>query len=709
MLMLSKVLYPFTSVLSRLKYAQKFVLISVLFAVPLALLFALWFSATQSKIQATELEKKGLTQIEAALPFMLSIQQHRGQANALLSGGGADSQRKLDEISAQTDANAALVTQAEGQSGLPGSAAEWQRLSGEWTALEAETASLSAADSFARHSELVGQLLDFMIKSADESGLSLDTEIDSFYLMDIVVKRLPTLIEGTAQIRGSGNGILTKRQASPEARTDTAVKKAQAAAELKQLNAALAKFATLNPEAEARIEAAAQTSAASIDSFLSLTQSQLFDDPTLSSDPAAFFSAGTSTIDEAHALFGQSTATLDLLFDQRIDRLETQRNLVVAVIALALLLVLLFYAAFYVSVSSTVRLLREHSADMASGDLSRRITIGTRDELGQVGDSFNRMIEALNKTLRGSQEASEQSAASSEQLSEVSRESSLAMRQVASAVQAVAEGSENQRRMTEDTALAMGEMATGIARIAESSAAVAESAAETSQRADAGDRELTAAVGQMRSIRESVSLSAGSVSRLDAHSQQIDDIVESIKTIARQTQLLSLNANIEAARAGEHGRGFAVVASEVGKLAEQTRGSVETISLRIGDIRGLIGETVQLMQRTDAETAEGLTFIDRASSAIGEIGQSARLVNDQVQEISAASQEISAGVEQVTASVSEVARVAQHSSEESQTMAAATQQQLAALEEIGSAAGELSDMAAGLQEDLGFFKLSAAQ
>ncbi len=283
------------------------------------------------------------------------------------------------------------------------------------------------------------------------------------------------------------------------------------------------------------------------------------------------------------------------------------------------------------------------------------------------------------------------------------------MRQVADAVQTVAEGSETQRRMTEDTALAMNEMAIGISRIAESSASVAESAAETTQRAETGDRELSAAVHQMRSIRESVNQSTGSVTRLDAHSQQIDEIVSSIKAIARQTQLLSLNANIEAARAGEHGRGFAVVASEVGKLAEQTQTSVETISLRIGDIRGLIGETVDLMRRTDSETEEGLAFIDRASHAIGEIGQSARIVNDQVQEISAASQQISAGVEEVTASVSEVARVALHSAEESQTMAAAAQQQLAALEEIGAASKDLSDMSGGLQEDLGFFKLTAEQ
>ncbi|CAM4023263.1 methyl-accepting chemotaxis protein [Saccharibacillus endophyticus] len=705
--MLAKLLYPFTFVLSRLKYAQKFVLISVLFAAPLALLFSLWITGTQAKIRTAEEEKVGLVQIEASLPFILSLQQHRGQANAFLNGGGADSESKLSEATAQTNENAAAIDLAVRKSGLSGSADAWQALAGEWKTLEQETTSLSAEESFARHSELIGRALDFVVESADESGLSLDTEIDSFYLMDMVVKRIPALIEETAEIRGTGNGMLTRRQAEAQTLTQVAVKKTQAESELRELNKALQRITELNPEAAALISASGQETSTSIEQFLSAVQQQLFDDKNLTSDPAAFFSAGTSTIDVSNTFFKQASETLELLLDQRIDRLEAQRNLVVAVIVAALLLVLLFYMAFYRSVNAAVQQLNERATAMANGDLSRDIQIETRDELGQVGQSFNRMIVALNKTLRSSQEASEHSAAASEQLSEVSRESSLAMRQVADAVQSVADGSESQRRMTEDTALAMNEMAVGISRIAESSASAAESAAETTQKAEAGDQELTAAVRQMRSIRDSVSQSAGSVSRLDAHSQQIDEIVSSIKAIARQTQLLSLNANIEAARAGEHGRGFAVVASEVGKLAEQTQTSVETISLRIGDIRGLIGETVQLMSRTDSETAEGLAFIDRASGAIGQIGHSARAVSDQIQEISAASQEISAGVEEVTASISEVARVAQHSSEESQTMAASTQQQLAALEEIGSAAGELSDMAIGLQKDLGLFKLSA--
>ncbi|MDO3411750.1 methyl-accepting chemotaxis protein [Saccharibacillus sp. CPCC 101409] len=707
--MMSKLLYPFTRILSRLKYAQKFALTSVLFAIPLALLFSLWLSDTQKQIRTADAETHGVKQIDAVLPFLLSLQQHRGQANAYLNGGSSDSESKLNEASKLTDENAARVAEAIGVSGLSATSSQWQEISASWTALEKETPSLPAADSFSRHTELIENTLDFVVKTADESGLSLDTQIDSFYLMDIFVNEIPPLIEQTALIRGSGNGLLTRREASKTELTDLAVIHNEASRQSDKLNKSLDRYAGLNAASAARLEADKQKADSAVESFLTLAQQQLLDAKTLAYSPADFFSAGTAAIDASNALFRQTSTELTGLLDQRIDRMTFNRNLVAAVTALALLLVLLFYAAFYRSVSGAVRLLKERSSAMSEGDFSHTIAIETRDELGQVGDSFNRMIEALNKTLSGSQDASRHSASSSRQLSEISRESSLAMRQVAAAVQAVAEGADTQKRMTEDTSLAMNEMAVGVGRIAESSASVADSAAEASQRSETGGLELSAAVDQMQSIRESVVHSVGSVERLDEHSRQIDEIVAAIKAIAGQTQLLSLNANIEAARAGEHGRGFAVVASEVGKLAEQTRLSVETISTRIGDIRGLIGQTVEQMRRTDTETEEGIAFIGRASAAMQEIGRASRAVNNQIQEVSAASEQISAGVQQVTASVSEVARVALRSSEEAQSMAAAAEQQLAALEEIGSSAEELSGMADGLQSDLGRFTLTRGE
>lgn len=115
--MLSNLLDPFTFVLSRLKYAQKFILISILFAAPLALLFGLWLAGTLAKIQ-----------VEVSLPFILSLQQHRGQTNAFLNGGGADSESKLTETAKHANEDAAAIGLDVQRSGLSESAETWKTM-----------------------------------------------------------------------------------------------------------------------------------------------------------------------------------------------------------------------------------------------------------------------------------------------------------------------------------------------------------------------------------------------------------------------------------------------------------------------------------------------------------------------------------------------------------------------------------------------------
>ncbi|MDR6110149.1 methyl-accepting chemotaxis protein [Paenibacillus sp. SORGH_AS338] len=213
------------------------------------------------------------------------------------------------------------------------------------------------------------------------------------------------------------------------------------------------------------------------------------------------------------------------------------------------------------------------------------------------------------------------------------------------------------------------------------------------------------AVAQMESIRQSVDGSGHKVRTLSEHSNEIGQIVTVIMGIASQTQLLSLNANIEAARAGEHGRGFSVVAEEVGKLAEQTKSSVEMISMLVRDITELVSQTVASIQLTDHETMQGIQAVQQAHQTLKDILASTQVVSAQIQEVSATSEEISAGMEQVTASMIEVADVSAKTSSEAETMAAATEQQLASMEEINTSAESLSGMSTQLQEDLSKFKL----
>lgn len=700
----TKILLPFTKLISRLNYAQKFILISFLFCIPIIMLFVIWFNTHQEKIDITYQEQKGITSINSIIPLFLKVQEHRALYSRYTNGltsVKSDIETTEKEINTQIQ----TINQVVAKNEFADSSKQWQTIQTDWKALQTEQFSLSNADSFDRHTAIVDKMNNFILITADDSGMSLDTEIDSYYLMDIFVNRLTQIMEKNAQLRGEGLNILQNKKITETELIDILLEKGQMQALRDGIADSLDTAYKNNSQLESILGAQGKTTLATLDQFLITVNNDLVTDKTFSTTVNAFYDDATNTIDVTHTFTNSISNELNELLQQRIQRLHESRNIVIGITILALLLVTLFYLAFYRSVREAVQRLRDGATAMAAGDLSQNIHLTTQDELRQVGDAFNQTIQALNLLLRRNQDIAAQSSAASVQLKDVSNESTQAMQQIAEAIQSVSSGTDAQKKATEETANAMNEMSVGIARIAESASEVAESSIQATGRAQFGDQQLISAVNQMESIRYSVHQSGDTVKVLAEHSKEIGQIVTTIMNIAAQTQLLSLNANIEAARAGEHGRGFAVVAGEVGKLAEQTKSSVSLISRLVEDIEQLVQKAVHSMEQTHHETESGIQAIQQAHHTLNEILSATQLVSAQIQEVSATSEEISAGMEEVTASIVEVSEVSVRTSDEAETMAAATEQQLASMEEINASAESLSAMSRQLEDDLSKFKL----
>lgn len=699
------ILKPFIAVISRLKYAQKFILLSLLFVVPLVFLLSIWLMDLQKEIEIAEKEKVGVGYIESLVPLMLNIQQHRGLANGYLNGDTA-SESKLVEKEAQINADIDLIGKAEAKITAELDHAEsWGHIQNEWKELQAATTSLTAKDSFARHSILIRNVLDLITHAADQSGLTLDPEIDSYYLMDMMVNRLPFLIEHTGQARGQGNGILVRKKIVTDEKINLMIEKNQIENALQGIEQALVKVNGFNASLGKQLEGTGKQNVESVERFLNALDSHILNAPVMSMAPADYFAEGTKTIEDSVSLFNVVSAELSRLLDERTGTLAAYRNTMLIAIGLALLLVGLFYSAFYQNVRSTIQTLQVGVAKLAAGDLSGRLNLQTKDELRYVGDSFNLMADALNDLLRRNQEISEQVAASSQQLSAVSVESTAVMQQIALSVNSISDGAEVQQRASEENALAMNEMAVAITRIAETASEVSESASDATNGAKVGEEKLQDSLNQMNRIQKAVRNSSEIVTKLDEHSNEINSIVSVIMEISSQTHLLSLNANIEAARAGEHGRGFMVVATEVGKLAEQTTQSAKSIAALVEDVRMLVGGIVASMEETTHVTEQGLETNEEAVQAITIILNSIRVVADQIQEVSAAAQQVSAGTEQVTAAFTEMVDISKNTADETRNMAAAAEEQLASMEEVQASSEMLSASAQQLQDELGKFIL----
>ncbi|MFK2825125.1 methyl-accepting chemotaxis protein [Bacillus sp. B190/17] len=339
------------------------------------------------------------------------------------------------------------------------------------------------------------------------------------------------------------------------------------------------------------------------------------------------------------------------------------------------------------------------------GDLTKELSIKSRDEVGELAGSFNKMINNLREMIRQISLTSEQMAASSEELTASAEQTTQATNQIATSIQKVSIGAENQGHGAMESSRAMQDITIHIQQVAETAATVSEAATETSKEASLGNESLQQVTKQMNHISMSVEEAANVIKRLGEHSQQIGRITEIITGIADQTNLLALNAAIEAARAGEHGKGFAVVADEVRKLAEQSKESADQIAGFIGKIQEDTLQAVDVMDKGSQEVAMGTDIVYKTGEGIQKILSSVEQVASQVQEVSAISEEIAAGAEQVNASIEEMAGIAKSSASNTQNVASASEEQLASMEEIASSASSLSKMAEELQILVGQFKV----
>ena len=358
------------------------------------------------------------------------------------------------------------------------------------------------------------------------------------------------------------------------------------------------------------------------------------------------------------------------------------------------------------SITKPIKSASKALQEIAAGNLHiQDLEIKSNDEVGDLGKSYDKMIQDLRSVLGQIQESASSVASSSEELAASSEESTSASEQISRMTQDSAEGIEQQLHYFRELSQSISEMNDGIAQIAGNSENMLHLTEKTSSLTTAGEGYISHVVKQMGQIQQTVTKASDSIGSLQTSSNAISQIIEIITGVAEQTNLLALNAAIEAARAGEHGRGFAVVADEVRKLAEESKRSAGQITKMIHHIQVETNESVVMMNEGSLQVTEGLKETEEAHKAFNSISNAMEEVSQKVIEVSAAVEEMTAVTTQIFNAIHHVEQIAEKSSHNSQESAAATEQQFAAMEEVAASAQFLSKMAEDLQSIISKFKM----
>ena len=364
--------------------------------------------------------------------------------------------------------------------------------------------------------------------------------------------------------------------------------------------------------------------------------------------------------------------------------------------------------AIYISkrITGPIVAVGKSSQSVASGDLSGAdLEVTSRDEVGQITDSFNHMKGNLRSLITQLRDSVMHLSSAAEELTAGAQQSAEASTQVAQSITNVAAGADKQLHAVDQVVKNVNQRALAIDQMAKKAEIVTETSQKAAEIAQMGSQSVVKAIQQMDVIEQTVTQSAMVVAKLGDRSKEIGQIIETISGIAGQTDLLALNAAIEAARAGEQGRGFAVVAEEVRKLSEQTQQAAKQIEVLIKEIQADTGQAVQTMEIGTKEVRTGSGTVRASGDTFNEILQMICKVGEQVKDITTMIQEVAVGGHSIIGVMENMQGITKDTAIQTESVSAATEEQSATMGEIANSSRELAKMAEHLQAAIHQFKV----
>ena len=387
------------------KLANKFLGLGLLLALAVAVPIVPLMMGYSQQISDTTKEQSGVTVHRELRAVLQDIQRHRGASTSQLSGK-AEFKERADKARAGVDAAIAKsdTVIAEHQNQL-GQLEAWGEFKSNWLKLKVDFVSLKPTDNARQHTALISILLAAMERAADASGLVLDPELESFYLMDLAVMHLPATTEKMGQGRALGSLILSEKTLDG-ARRDTMVGGVvEVALRQKSILGDGEKIALANKETSERLKTLFEAAKGGIATYRSNVEQNILRVETLVYEPARFFDEATQAIDASFKLYDAAITSLDSALESRVSRIRNQR-LIVSLIALALIALAAVMAFVTLRrVNHSIVVAAGAMEQIAGGNLSLALKPESNDEVGALILSIDDMQQQLRQRLEAERQA----------------------------------------------------------------------------------------------------------------------------------------------------------------------------------------------------------------------------------------------------------------------------------------------------------------
>ena len=673
------VLYPAIALMNRLSFGMKFSLISVLFFVPMLVTnFYLvrdsyrQYVATQAALDSIDLLGETLVLRRNLENFADQVEIHSVIGQSGEAGDLEARLLKLQSALAEDLQHLAPVAQSSEE------IAEFnQKRDGLVSELQAVKNESLLQGKIILAEKLLGSSQVFIKLVAGQAGLSQDRQAAVRQLIELITSVTPAVTAPLSEGRALGSYSLAQGFLNSAASTQFDDLLLELEKRYAEYGLNVQEALRSSPEARQALERLATASQESLKDSGRLFEDKVVIADSLDTPWMQFYDEVSASMDKTYQF---NDAVLVLLEQQLRERLQENRaqvGLLVAALVVVFLLIVYLYGGFYVSIRSTLSSLGRVMNQVAAGDMTVECKVHSKDELGELGLVFNETVRKIHELIERVGQTVVEVEHQAKRVEQISGESN----------QAVA----GQRSQIEQVATAMNEMSATAQEVARSAAAAVDSAQSVNQETVNGRALVESQVGSIQRLAGEIDQSVEVINKLASDSASISQVLDVIKGIAEQTNLLALNAAIEAARAGEQGRGFAVVADEVRNLAKRTQQSTEEIESMIAKLQGGVGAAVKAMSTSHQMADTTVSESGKVQVALENILAAVGMIVDQNQQIATAAEEQTAVAQDIDQNIVEISQAGERTAEG----ASHTEQ----------ASRELSGLVARLKQLIGAFRV----